>query len=338
MSLREQLEGREAEILSSCATLARNSRGRATPEQEHEYRTAFQRDRDRILHTNAFRRLKRKTQVFVAPASDHYRTRLTHTLEVSQIARTIARALRLNEDLVEAISLGHDLGHTPFGHAGEAVLDEVSSEGFRHWEQSLRIVEKLESTSQGPGLNLTWEVRDGIFHHSYKHALYGTPGERAKTVEGDVVSVSDAIAYINHDIDDAIRAGVITMEHLPKAALARVGAKASKRINTMTTAVIEASQDGPIDIDADVREAILELREYLYRYVYPSEIIDTEIRKAKKLLKELYYYHIESPTEESAAGDPADSLERRTIDFIAGMTDHYALNLYTTLFHPRSWP
>lgn len=332
--LRELLEHREQSTLGPYAALAANSRGRVRPEPEHEYRTAFQRDRDRILHTKAFRRLKGKTQVFISPEGDHYRTRLTHTLEVAQIARTAARALQLNEDLVEAVALGHDLGHTPFGHAGEFVLAEVC-DGFNHADQSLRIVEKLESGRNGPGLNLTFEVRDGIRCHSRgKAILSGAKGEGAATLEGDVVSVADAIAYVNHDIDDALRAGLIRLENLPQGALKRLGVSCSQRINSMVTGLIEGSCDGVIGMREDVRDAMWELRSYLYKYLYPCPEIDREIRKAKKLLRELYDYLILNPLDDLSHGNGEDSSERRTVDFIAGMTDDYALQLYSRLFFP----
>jgi len=338
MSIREQLERREEQFLSPHAALAGKSRGRQIPEQEHEYRTCFQRDRDRILHTKAFRRLKRKTQVFLAPEGDHYRTRLTHTLEAAQIARTVARSLRLNEDLTEAISLGHDLGHTPFGHAGEAVLNEVYPEGFDHAEQSLRVVDKLEPGRVHPGLNLTFEVRDGILNHSKgKDILAGRRERRAMTLEGEVVSVCDAIAYINHDIDDAIRAGVITVEDLPVEAIGVLGASTAERIETMVTGLIEGSGEDYIGMTPRVLEATNTLRSHMYRHVYPSPAISAQIDKSKKLLRELYYYLLENPTADSAAGDPADTLARRTVDFVAGMTDQYALKLYMEIFFPSPW-
>ena len=334
-TVRELLEERERLTLGPRATLAAASKGRDHAEREHDYRTAFQRDRDRILHTKAFRRLKHKTQVFLAPEGDHYRTRLTHTLEVAQIARSVGRALMLNEDLVEAIALGHDLGHTPFGHAGEAVLNEIYEPGFRHYEQSLRVVEKLETRRNTPGLNLTYEVRDGILHHSKgKSLLLGRQSAHASTLEGDVVSVSDAIAYINHDIDDAIRAGVITMNDLPQAAVQRLGETPSDRINTMVIGLIEGSNDDKFGMTPDVLEATNELRHYMYTKVYPCDAIGHEIAKAKKLLRELYFHLLEHPTEGSDDGDPADSLERRTVDFVAGMTDQFALQLYQRIFIP----
>jgi dGTPase len=336
-TVRDQLEERERQTLSPHAALACRSRGRLRPEAEHDYRTAYQRDRDRILHTKAFRRLKHKAQVFLAPKGDHYRTRLTHTLEVSQIARTVARALSLNEDLTEAVSLGHDLGHAPFGHAGEATLNELYADGFRHFEHSLRIVDKLEARRHGAGLNLTVEVRDGILNHSKgKALLIGQSNAGALTLEGNVVSVCDAIAYINHDIDDAIRSGLISLRDLPREAIGSLGATSSERINRMVIALIEGSRDGRIAMLEDIREATVELRSFLYRELYPCDAIEKEVRKAKKILRELYLRHLEHPTKESSAGDPSETLERRTVDFIASMTDPYALQLYSDLFFPEA--
>ncbi len=340
MTIRERLEDRERQFLSPAAMLAAKSAGRRYAEPPDPYRTEFQRDRDRILHAKAFRRLKRKTQVFLTPEGDHYRTRLTHTLEVMQIARSIARALFLNEDLTEAIALGHDLGHTPFGHAGEAVLNEMFEEGFRHFEQSLRVVDVLEPSRHGHarGLNLTEEVRDGILFHSMsKSILLGKEGLRAKTLEGIVVSIADAIAYVNHDIDDAVRGGIITLHDLPQDALNVVGQSSSERISTMVNAVIEGSHDGPISMDAEVRGALNELRAYLYREVYPCERIDAEIRKAKKLLREMYSYLIEHPEVELDPATADDPVSRRVVDHIAGMTDQYALRLYERIFFPAAW-
>lgn len=339
MTIREALEDRERATLSQYAMLASESKGRAEQEQEHDYRMAFQRDRDRILHCKAFRRLKGKTQVFLAPEGDHYRTRLTHTLEVSQISRTAARALFLNEDLTEAIALGHDLGHTPFGHAGEVALNEIYGEGFRHYEQSLRVVDKLESTRRGRGLNLTHEVRDGIHLHSKgKSLLLGRTGEVASTLEGRIVSVCDAIAYINHDIDDAVRARVISLDQLPQDALKTLGRSPSERIDSMVIGLIEASKEGEIGIVQEVREAINALRDFLYTELYPSESINVKIRKGTKLLQELYGYLMEQPDDLVPKVVPGDPLDRRVVDFLAGMTDHYALRLYEDLFFPESWP
>lgn len=338
MTIREQIEERERRTLSPHAARASESRGRKEPEPEHEYRTAFQRDRDRILHTKSFRRLKRKTQVFLAPQGDHYRTRLTHTLEVSQIARTVARALFLNEDLIEAIALGHDLGHTPFGHAGEAVLNEVFTEGFRHFEQGHRVVDKLERRRDRAGLNLTWEVLDGILWHSHgKAILLGKEPAHPATVEGRILSLCDAIAYISHDIDDAVRAGLIALEDLPRDAIATLGRTTSERLDCMVSALIAGSAGERVGIVPEVLGAINELRDYLYREVYPCPAIDGEIRKAKALLKALYYDLLERPTPEILAGDPEETIERRTVDFVAGMTDEYALQLYERRLLPSPW-
>ncbi len=336
-TLRELLEERERKMLCPFAALSCQSRGRERPEEEHPYRTAFQRDRDRILHTKAFRRLKRKTQVFLATAGDHFRTRLTHTLEVGQIARTAARALFLNEDLTEAIALGHDLGHTPFGHAGESVLNEVYEPGFHHAEQSLRIVDKLESTAHDQGLNLTFEVRDGILNHSKsKEILIGTRRRLAATVEGEIVSVCDVIAYVNHDIDDAIRGDLIRFEDLPGDAIQALGRTSSERINTMVTALIEGSQHGTVGMADEVRQPTWELRSFLYGHVYACEAIAREIQKSKKILRELYYHLLEHPIPEILKANPEEPLERRVVDFVAGMTDQYALHLYCRKFLPKS--
>lgn len=336
--VRAQLEAREAEQLSPFAARSSESKGRALPEEEDAFRTVYQRDRDRILHTKAFRRLKRKTQVFLAPTGDHFRTRLTHTLEVAQISRTVSRALFLNEDLTEAIALGHDLGHTPFGHAGESVLNEVYEPGFFHFEQSLRVVDKLERRHAGLGLNLTHEVRDGILYHSKgKAVLQGRATDGPNTLEGGVVSVCDAIAYINHDIDDAIRAGVIATEDLPQDALQVLGDHTSSRIDAMVVGIILGSQEGKLGIVPEILDAMNALRDFMYTQVYPCEAIDREIRKAKKILRELYYYLLEDPNEEIIHGLEGDSLERRTVDFAAGMTDEFALQLYQRLFFPKPW-
>lgn len=339
MTVREQIEQRERETLSPYAMLAANSRGRVHKESEHPFRTAFQRDRDRIIHSKAFRRLKRKTQVFLAPERDHYRTRLTHTLEVAQIARTVARALFLNEDLTEAIALGHDLGHAPFGHAGEFVLDELYSEGFNHTTQSLRIVEKLESTRRGPGLNLTFEVRDGIVNHSKgKGIILGKKEPSAATLEGDIVAICDAVAYINHDIDDALRGCIIRASDLPAAAVKHLGESSSERIDGMVQGIIEESGDGRIGIARDVRESMCSLRNYLYSQVYPCETIHREVEKAKKVLRELYAYLLANPPEQVLPQENnEDTLERKIVDFIAGMTDPYAMELYERYLLPTAW-
>lgn len=337
-TIRETLEDLERRNLAPYACRSAESKGRARPETEHAYRTAFQRDRDRILHAKAFRRLKGKTQVFLAPQGDHYRTRMTHTLEVAQIARTVARALFLNEDLAEAIALGHDLGHTPFGHAGEAVLNEMHPGGFRHYEQSLRVVDEIETRRAGPGLNLTHEVRDGILHHSVgKAMLLNRPGPRACTLEGQVVSLCDAFAYVSHDIDDALRAGVIRESDLPREAADVVGRSVSRRIDRMVTALIEGSSGGEVGVVEDVREAVVALRHYLYTEVYPNPAIHAQIDRAKKIMRELYQFLRERPDLLPSATN-SDSVDRRAADYLAGMTDTYALRLYREHFFPESGP
>jgi len=332
------LEERERAYLAPWATLSSESKGRAEPEPEDPYRTRFQRDRDRILHSKAFRRLKRKTQVFLAPQDDHYRTRLTHTLEVAQIARTVSRALSLNEDLTEAIALGHDLGHTPFGHAGERVLDAVCPGGFRHYEQSLRVVDLLEHRGGKRGLNLTHEVREGIRYHSEgKGVLKGKPVTGPSTPEGRVLSLSDAIAYINHDVDDAVRARVITPDDLPRDAVRVLGVTASERVDRMVVGLIEGTHEDKIGIEPEVRGAMILLRDFLYAEVYPCGAIDLEIRKAESMLAHLYEYLMRHPPEEALGDETGDPIERRVVDFVAGMTDEYALQLYERLLLPTPW-
>ena len=329
MTIREEIQKTEEKILSPAASLSRNTRGREVSEEECPFRTPYQRDRDRILHCKAFRRLKHKTQVFLSPQGDHYRTRLTHTLEVSQIARTIARALRLNEDLTEAISLGHDLGHTPFGHAGEKVLNEMHPGGFRHYEQSVRVVEKLEK--EGQGLNLTWEVRNGILCH--------TRGEEAATLEGRIVRLADKIAYLNHDMDDAIRAGVLSEKDVPPKAAAVLGETRTRRIDCMVRSVVENSRDGEIRMREDVQEAFDLLHEFMYREVYLSPKAKPQEYKVPNLLITLYGYYL-SPgklPEEAAMIAQRDGLERAVCDYIAGMTDQYAVETFRRLFVPESW-
>jgi len=326
--LREEAERLEEELLSPLASLSSRTRGRDRPEEPCKVRTEFQRDRDRIIHSKAFRRLKHKTQVFIAPEGDHYRTRLTHTLEVAQIARTIARALRLNEDLTEAIALGHDLGHTPFGHAGEEALNEVVPGGFKHNEQSLRVVEVLEGEG---GLNLTWEVRDGIAHH--------TGPVKPQTLEGQVICYADRIAYINHDIDDALRAGIITLEDLPRDCLEVLGYEHRQRINTMVLDVIENSWGkNYITMSSRVQEATDTLRAFLFKHVYIGSRAKAEEGKAKRMLKELYYFYLEHPEYLPPSKRPEDDLHRRACDYIAGMTDRFAILQYQRLFVPSGFP
>jgi dGTPase len=328
---REYYERLEQETLSPYATLSNKTRGRITPVEPCQIRTEFIRDRDRILHSKSFRRLKHKTQVFLSPQGDHYRTRLTHTLEVSQIARTISRALRLNEDLTEAISMGHDLGHTPFGHSGEDVLNELLPDGFEHNEQSLRVVEKLEN--DGEGLNLTFEVRDGILNHKKS----GTPA----TLEGYVVSLADRIAYINHDIDDAIRAGVLKESDLPEACVRVLGNSHGKRINTMILDVVQQSSGKPfVKMSERMFEQFDALRDFMFDNVYKNPKAKSEEEKAKRVINELFEYylaHIHLLTGEYAKYIELDGKERAVADYIAGMTDNYAVSEYMRIFVPKSW-
>lgn len=330
MNFREQQEEIEEKILSPYGVRSCNTKGRQYPIQLCSVRTEFQRDRDRILHSKSFRRLKHKTQVFISPEGDHYRTRLTHTLEVSQIARTISRALRLNEDLTEAIALGHDLGHTPFGHTGENVLNDIISFGFNHNEQSLRVVEKLED---GAGLNLTWEVRDGIRHHS---------GEvEAQSLEGMVVHIADRIAYINHDIDDAQRAGIITEDSLPKECIKILGKSKSGRINTMIINVIETSYLKKfVGMDKTVESATMTLRKFLFEKVYIGSKAKDEEKKAEGIIKALFSSFMEDPEKlpkEYIEKLNHEDKERVICDYIAGMTDRYAINKFRQMFIPSPW-
>jgi dGTPase len=341
-SIREALEQRERETLAPQAAHSASSRGRLRPEPEDDVRPAFQHDRDRIIHSKAFRRLKHKTQVFFAPAGDHYRTRLTHTLEVSQIARTIAKVLQLHEELTESIALGHDLGHTPFGHAGERVLDSLMPGGFRHYEQSLRIVDVLEN--DGRGLNLTWEVRDGIGRHSKgkRGAPVGLdPSQRAATLEGQIMRVADLIAYVNHDIDDAVRAEVLDERALPTGAVAVLGATSSERIARMVKDVVVETQRGglaEIRMSDEVLEATLAMRAFLFDAVYENETATAEFKKATGILGGLWEKVRERP-DEFLDGRIIDSegLDAAARDFLAGMTDRFAVALYERLFIPKPW-
>lgn len=330
MNIRREYENLEKSILSQYASLSMFSKGRLIHEEKCEIRTEYQRDRDRIIHSKSFRRLKHKTQVFIAPEGDHYRTRLTHTLEVSQIARTIARALRLNEDLTEAISLGHDLGHTPFGHTGENVLDEICSSGFKHNEQSLRVVEKLED---GKGMNLTYEVRDGILNHGGENI--------ATTLEGRIVKYADRIAYINHDIDDAIRAGIINNGIIHENCLKILGDTHSKRINKMITDIIIESRDkNCISMSNEIQSATDDLREFMFENVYIGSKAKSEEEKAKYVLVGLFKYFKENPgelPEEFKYNLKEDGIDRVVCDYIAGMTDIYAIHTYSRLFIPSPW-
>ena len=342
MTIREQTEELEKRLLHGRACLSAESRGRAVREAEDEIRTPFQRDRDRIIHAKAFRRLKHKTQVFLAPQGDHYRTRLTHVLEVSQIARTVAKALRLNEDLTEAIALGHDLGHTPFGHAGEMILREIHPGGFDHFKQSIRVVDFLER--DGQGLNLTHEVRNGIIKHSKGKGLIipEKKSDRAETLEGQVVRVADLIAYVNHDLDDALRAEVIKKSDIPRTILSVLGDTHSKRIDAMVKDFIYSSRKTDLEelrMSAKVSEAAYMLRDFLYTRVYESPAIRNEFKKAKKILKDLYEYYLKH-IEEVFTDIPAEkkiNKHRMVCDFIAGMTDSFALMTYERIFLPQQW-
>ena len=342
ITLRQQLEAREREILAPQAARSADSRGRLRPEPEDDVRPAFQRDRDRIIHCKAFRRLKHKTQVFFAPTGDHYRTRLTHTLEVSQIARTIAKVLRLHEELTEAIALGHDLGHTPFGHAGERVIDTLVPGGFNHYEQSLRIVDQLEN--DGRGLNLTWEVRDGIAKHSKgkSGAPVGMdPARRASTIEGQIMRVADLIAYVNHDIDDATRAGLLGAEALPVEPVRILGGTSSARIATLVKDVVTETLAGglsEIRMSDRVLNAVLDLRSFLFDAVYENTIATAEFKKATGILSGLWEKVRERPAEFlDLAIVEKEGLDAATRDFIAGMTDRYAIRLFEQLFIPKPW-
>jgi dGTPase len=342
VTIREQLEAREFEILAPQAAKSRASRGRLRPEPEDDVRPAFQRDRDRIIHCKAFRRLKHKTQVFFAPTGDHYRTRLTHTLEVSQIARTIAKVLRLHEELTEAIALGHDLGHTPFGHAGERIIDTLMPGGFNHYEQSLRIVDTLEN--DGRGLNLSWEVRDGIAKHSKgkSGAPVGMPPAlRASTVEGQIMRVADLIAYVNHDIDDAVRGGLIRAEDVPADLIAALGPTSSARIATLVKDVVRETTAGDLDeirMSAAVLDAVLRLRSFLFDAVYENTTATAEFRKASDVLSGLWQKVREHPGEFlDGRTIQHEGLDAATRDFIAGMTDRYAVRLFEQLYVPKPW-
>lgn len=331
MSIRQELEDREREYLSPYAVCSADTKGREQPITPCSIRTEFQRDRDRIVHCKSFRRLKFKTQVFIAPEGDHYRTRLTHTLEVSQVARTLARALRLNEDLAEAIAMGHDLGHTPFGHSGERSLDKLTQGGFRHNEQSLRIVEVLEG---GEGLNLTWEVRDGILNHSGKL--------KPATLEGECVARADRIAYINHDIDDAIRAGVLREFEIPHELLRILGETHGQRIETMICDILKESSNRPVIKMSDrIQDACDEMRRFLFEKVYLDEWRTGEERRCDHMLTALFEYFCEHPGEmplEYVQIAYRDGTERAVTDYLACMTDRYALRTYQKIFVPTSYP
>ena len=329
MDVRTRTEEIERLTLAPWATFSDESRGRQRPEEQDPIRPVFQRDRDRVLHCKAFRRLKQKTQVFLSPEGDLYRTRLTHTLEVAQIARTIARALRLNEDLTEAISLAHDLGHTPFGHAGESALDKLCPEGFRHYMQSLRVVDKLEK--DGRGLNLTWEVRNGIVTH--------TKGTWAATPEGRIVRMADQIAFVNHDIEDAVRAGVLDPATLPKDCTAVLGQTKSARITTMINSIL-AHSDGDVGVGAEENEAFLALRDFMYATVYVDKTAKAEEQKVDKVIGELYEYylaHVDQMSNFYVQLAYQDNPERAVTDYISGMSDEFAIRTFEDVFVPRKW-
>jgi dGTPase len=345
MTIREQLEADEEAVLSPYAQRSRNSRGRDRPEPPDDTRPIFQHDRDRIIHCKAFRRLAGKTQVFLAPEGDHYRHRMTHTLEVAQIARTVARALRLNETLTEAIVMGHDLGHTPFGHAGEKVLAHLMPEGFHHVKQSLRVVEVLER--EGQGLNLSAEVRDGILKHSKGKGLIisDNPNLLAMTLEGQIVRISDIVAYVNHDLDDAIRGRVLSASEVPPAILQTLGATHSERIARMVTDMVSSSRledKRQIRMSEEVLGALIDLRDFLYDRVYERPEIRREFERAQRIISELWGYFHEHADEFRARHWPkglpeSEPLSRAIADFITGMTDRYAMRIYEEYFLPRPW-
>ncbi|MCW7755169.1 deoxyguanosinetriphosphate triphosphohydrolase [Desulfobotulus sp. H1] len=347
MSIREQFEERETGFIASYGCCVTASRGRRRPEESCPIRTLFQQDRDRIVFSNSFRRLKHKTQVFLSPMGDHYRTRLTHTLEVAEVARTIARALRLNEDLTEAVALAHDLGHTPFGHSGETVLKEIYSRHFSHAAQSLRVVDLLEK--KGAGLNLTYEVRDGILKHSkgFGNIIPTEPGETAHTIEGRVVRIADIIAYLNHDLDDAVRSGVISRDEIPESCVRVLGETHSARSTTMIRDLIFNSTHEEkgfcLRMSDSVYETMAELRQFLFDNVYRSPKVHNEFVKAKKILTELFTYLMEDDGQLQAEltrmellpfNPETDTREEVVCDTIASMTDRYALNLYHRIFMP----
>ncbi len=334
MTMREELEQQEHLHLSRLAAFSDESRGRLREMEPaaEDVRTCYQRDVDRIVHCKAFRRLMHKTQVFLQPEGDHYRTRMTHTLEVSRIARTVARALHLNEDLTEAIAMGHDLGHTPFGHAGEGALTQATGKPFRHNEQSLRVVDMLEN--EGAGLNLTYEVRMGILGHC-------TGARKPETMEGKIVHYADKIAYVNHDIDDAIRAGILSPEDIPRSIAKTLGSSHSQRINTLVCDMVQVSQEaGSICMTPAVENALMELRSFLFEKVYRNPLAKGEESKAKTMLQRLYEYYYENPQAIPEDFQPQmsfEGMERTICDYIAGMTDKYAVDKYTQIFVPMGW-
>lgn len=328
MNIRETTEQREKELLASDAFLAINSKGRKAFEEPCEFRTCFQRDRDRIIHCKSFRRLKHKTQVFLSPEGDHYRTRLTHTLEVSQIARSIARAMRLNEDLTEAAALGHDLGHTPFGHAGERALNEVSPTGFYHYKHSVRTAQKLEK--DGRGLNLTHEVIDAILCHT--NAV-------AETLEGRIIEIADKIAYINHDIEDAVNGGIITPDDLPKSAVETLGKTTSERISTMVYALV-TDPSRSMRLSGEIKEGFDILHKFMFDAVYKNPVAKSEEGKAQDIIKYLYQYFMSNPQKLPTLYKGVlekEGLNRAVCDYIAGMSDNFAIKFYEELVIPKSW-
>lgn len=335
MITRQVIESREYEILSPLASKAAESKGRMHPEEQCEFRTDYQRDRDRIIHSKSFRRLIHKTQVFLAPEDDHYRTRLTHTLEVAQVSRTVARILQYNEDLTEAIALGHDLGHTPFGHAGESALNHIHPGGFTHNVQSLRTVDRIEGTSRRKGLNLTYEVRDGILNHRGS----GIPA----TLEGQIVKICDRIAYVNHDIDDAIRSGIISIEDLPAEDLSILGATHSDRINNLIVDLCRNSEGkDTISLSESFSVSLNNLRAFMFRHVYgsPEVLRIADMEKVDLIIRSLYTYYLEHPDEIPGIYkeiEREDGTHEAVKDWISGMTDRYALRLYDKLFVPHSW-
>lgn len=330
LTIRERTEEFEKETLSEYAQLASNTKGREREQEKCSLRTEYQRDRDRILHSKSFRRLKHKTQVFITPQGDHYRTRLTHTLEVSQIARTIARALRLNEDLTEAMSLGHDLGHTPFGHHGENALDKLCKGGFRHYEQSLRVVDILED---GQGMNLTYEVRDGIRNHTGEH--------QPQTLEGKVLKLADKFAYINHDIDDAIRGGVLREEQLPKELIDILGAQHSQRINTMIADTVKNSLGkNDVVMSEEIGKAMMDLRAFMFDVVYAYPPKREEERKGSYIIEQMFHHFVKKPEllpHEYKQFLEKYPLDRVVCDYIAGMSDDYAVHTFSDIFVPKAW-
>ena len=332
LTIREELELREKEILAPWASFSAESKGRRFPEEQCDIRPVFQRDRDRILHSKSFRRLKDKTQVFLSPDGDHYRTRMTHTLEVSQNARTIAKALRLNEDLVEAIALGHDLGHTPFGHAGERTLNRICPEGFKHHEQSLRTVDLLEKN--GAGMNLTEEVRDGILNHQ----MYTVPF----TLEGQIVKLSDKIAYIHHDMDDAIRGGILKESDVPEHIASVVGHTLGQRLDRFIHDIITTSKGKPvIAMSEEIEKAFHELREFMFESVYTNPLAKAEESRAEKMVEVLYEYymnHLDAlPELQKKMIDEGTSRDRAVCDYISSMTDRYAIKMFESIYIPRTW-